>query len=78
MATIIKDVDMCVASNGFIVRYDEWHKDDNDNYSNPSFVKTRKEVFKLTEKDKAMDCLIEYSQKSGQMDKEDSEEESET
>lgn len=74
MATIIKDVDLCVASNGFIVRYEEYTKSDTDPYSTPSSV-TRKEVFTMDEKDKAMDCLIEYSKKSGQMDSEEEESE---
>lgn len=61
----ISDVRLCAATNGLIVSYDTYGKQDDSPFSDEKFIDTKKEVFKLSEKTKAMDCFIEYSTKAG-------------
>lgn len=75
MEYIIKNVDMCAASNGLIVAYDKYSPpNDADPYQGNSYSGRHKEVFKLNEKSKAMDCFIEYNEKAGVIISDDTEE----
>jgi hypothetical protein len=72
---IIKDVRLCAASNGLIVSYDMWGKKEDNPYSDEAYLGEKKEVFKLNEKTKAMDCFIEYATKAGVITSDESDEE---
>lgn len=65
MGQEIDNVRMCAAKNGLIVSYDCYSTNDQDKYSSRSWQGEEKEVFKLSEKQKAIDCFIEYATKAG-------------